>query len=126
MSKERLSLGKRGEDLAALHLQGSGYRILARNFRGRCGEIDIVAEERGTLVFVEVKARSGTAFGHPLEAVTPHKQQQLARAALEYLARNDQHHRPVRFDVVGVIIDDKLPPVLELVRDAFTLETGAG
>ena len=120
MTVRRLSLGKQGEDLACRHLERLGYKILARNYRGRCGEIDIVAEERGTLVFVEVKTRSGSGFGSPLEAVNAHKQHQLGRVALEYLAENDCHSQPARFDVVGVLFESD-SPVLELVRDAFFL-----
>lgn len=118
MTERRLSLGKQGEELACRHLEGLGYRILARNFRSRSGEIDIVAEDRGTLVFVEVKTRSGVGFGSPLEAVTAHKQQQLGRLAMEYLAENRCHGRAARFDVVGVLLGGARP-VLELVRDAF-------
>jgi len=122
MTRDRISLGKEGEELACRHLERLGYRILARNYRGRRGEIDIVAEERGTLVFVEVKSRSGPLFGHPLEAVTRRKQEQLGRVAQEYLAVTDAHRaRPIRFDVVGVLMAPGLPPSLDLVRDAFAL-----
>jgi len=122
MSRERISLGQHGEELASRHLQKLGYRILCRNFRRRQGEIDIVAEENSTLVFVEVKTRSGAAYGDPLEAVTPRKQGQIARAAMLYQAEHDCHERSARFDVVGVIIQEDGTCSLQLIRDAFSLD----
>ncbi len=121
MSRRRSALGSEGEALACRHLAKLGYRILARNYRGRCGEIDIVAEEGGSLIFVEVKTRSGPAFGHPLEAVTPRKQRQLGRVASEYLAHHGGHDRPVRFDVLGIALNESAPAAITLVRDAFVL-----
>jgi len=122
MSRDRISLGSQGEELAAGHLRKLGYRILCRNYRCRQGEIDIVAEEGAVLVFVEVKARGGASFGDPLEAVTPRKRGQIARAAMRYLAENDGHDRPARFDVVGVMIQEDGTFTLQLVRDAFSLD----
>ena len=122
MSQERLSLGRQGEELACKHLRKLGYRILCCNYRRRQGEIDIVAEEGKVLVFVEVKTRSGLAFGDPLEAVTPRKQSQIARTAMQYLAENDAHDRSSRFDVVGVLIEADGAFALQLVRDAFSLD----
>ena len=99
-----MNTGKWGERLAAWHLFFHGCRILERNWRyGRC-EIDIVARERrtGVLVFAEVKTRSSTDFGRPLDAVDRHKQRCLIRAAEGYLKSRDGFDVPTRFDVVEV------------------------
>ena len=81
----RQSLGKRGEDLACAELEKRGYVIVDRRFRTRCGELDIVARDGGVLVFVEVKARSGSNFGTPFESVTWKKRQRLSQMAASYL-----------------------------------------
>ncbi|MBQ3111581.1 MAG: YraN family protein [Firmicutes bacterium] len=83
-----LSTGKRGEELAAQALQQAGYEIVARNWRCRYGEVDIIAKLGGKLCFVEVKARRGSAHGAPQEAVNAHKRGQIAKAAACYLAEN--------------------------------------
>lgn len=93
--------GRRGEDEAVDYLSKKGYRIVARNFRFDRGEIDIVAEDGATLVFVEVKARSG-GFGEPEEAVTERKREQLQKVAEGYLVRNNIDDRECRFDIVAI------------------------
>jgi putative endonuclease len=120
MSHIRIRTGKRGEDLAAAHLAEAGYRILERNYRCLFGEIDIVAEEGETLVFVEVKSRRSAAYGDPQLAVGLQKQRKISRIATHYLAERHLFHRPARFDVVAV----KMLPgqvQFELIRDAFEL-----
>ena len=102
MTQFRQALGKHGEDLAARELTRRGYAILARRYRTRYGEIDIVARDGDTIVFVEVKARSSNEFGTAAEAVTPWKQQQIASMATEYLVRTRLTNRPCRFDVVAI------------------------
>jgi putative endonuclease len=116
------SIGESGEDIAAAYLQGLGFRILTRNYRKRFGEIDIVAEEGDALVFVEVKTRTSTAFGSPLEAVDIRKQRRMARAALDYLGSRKQHGRSARFDVVAVSLRSNGPARIEHVRNAFDLD----
>ena len=122
MTLKRISLGSRGEDFAALYLRGNGYRILCRNFRRRQGEIDLVAEDGATLVFVEVKTRSGASCGDPLEAVNPRKRKQIAKAATLYMTENDCHDRPARFDVVGVVIRADETYTVQVIQDAFSLD----
>ena len=95
-------LGRTGERLAAEELIRSGYRILERNFACRYGEIDLVAEEKDDLVFVEVKTRRGNAYGLPEEAVTVRKQQKLIQAAAFYLDLHGCADRSWRIDVVAV------------------------
>ena len=117
----RLFLGKKGEGLARKHLKKLGYRILAKNYRCRFGEIDLIAEHDGCLVFVEVKTRSGLNFGQPAEAITRNKRQQISKVALEYMAKNDLRNRSARFDVVTVLQQEGISPAIEIIPDAFDL-----
>ena len=98
----RQHLGILGEDLASDELARRGYAILARRYRTRYGEIDIVARDADTIVFVEVKARAGREFGEGAEAVTWWKQRRVTRMALDFLARYRLLDKPCRFDVVIV------------------------
>ena len=102
MSHERQEFGKEGENIAVRELERRGYEILAMRYRTRYGEIDIVAGDAGTIVFVEVKARATAEFGTAAEAVTASKQRRLASMATDYLARNRLTDRPCRFDVVAI------------------------
>jgi putative endonuclease len=119
MTLARQALGRIGEDLAAGELERRGYAILERRYRTRCGEIDIVADDRGTLVFVEVKTRADAEFGTAADAVTPWKRRRLVRMAREYLVRRATgHDRPCRFDVVAVMLDGP-EPVIDVFPHAF-------
>ena len=102
MSINRKTRGKRGEDEAVDFLQKKGYRILERNFRFEHGEIDIVAEDDATLVFVEVKARRTKSFGEPEEAVTEFKRKQVRKVAGGYLFEHSIESRECRFDVIAI------------------------
>jgi len=95
-----------GEELACAELQRRGYAILERRYRTRAGEIDIVARDGGTVVFVEVKTRMGSAFGGAAVAVTSWKQRRVAHLALDYLSRHGLHTCPCRFDVVAIDVED--------------------
>ncbi len=94
--------GHEGEEVAVRFLQKRGYVILARNFRTARGEVDIIARQKDTLVFIEVKARSGSQFGTPALAVDPRKQEKISRVALLYLSQEYPEGCPCRFDVVTV------------------------
>ena len=120
MTRARQSLGRLGEDLACRELQRRGYAILARRFRTRFGEIDVIARDGPTLVFVEVKTRRTAAFGGPTAAVNAAKQQRLVNMARSYLIGLGGPAPPCRFDVVGVTAGSGRPPVLDVVRDAFS------
>ncbi|NTW52000.1 MAG: YraN family protein [Chlorobiaceae bacterium] len=96
-------LGTEGEKLAARHLAGKGYRIVARNFRFHRNEIDIIAHDGKVLCFIEVKTRASLDKGHPAEAVTLRKQQEIARAASGYLAGQKNPWIDCRFDVVTIL-----------------------
>ena len=111
-------MGRRGEDLACAALESRGYVILHRRYRTRHGEIDIVAQEAGVLVFVEVRARGSGRFGHAAESVTGQKQQRVAAMAEAYLRLERAGERVCRFDVVAVEADND-PPRVTLYRDAF-------
>ena len=106
--KNKKSLGKRGEDAAAKYLASCGHEILARNFRCRAGEIDIVARDLndGSLVFAEVKTRRSVIFGLPCEAVTAEKRRHLRRAAETYMAYKGQMDELCRMDVLEIIAKD--------------------
>jgi len=115
----RQVLGKSGEDVACGELQRRGYAIVARRYRTRAGEIDIVARDGTTIVFVEVKTRRHDEFGEPLEAVTARKQRKLTLMALDFLARAKPGAVPCRFDVVSVKWGERRGPEVEVVKNAF-------
>ena len=102
MTHQRQAFGKAGEDLAADELERRGYEILARRWRHRSGEIDIVARDGDALVFVEVKAREDRDFGDAAESVTMRKRQTIVRLARMYAAEARWIDRPCRFDVVTI------------------------
>lgn len=114
-------LGSRGEDFAERFLRRRGLAILARNYRCRCGEIDIIARDGGVTVFVEVKGRSGEMFGDALESVTAAKRKRIARAAEHFLAANRLQEGLCRFDVVGIRWKDGARPEAVHIRDAFRI-----
>ena len=118
MTVARVAVGKTGEDLACRELERRGYTIVARRWRQRMGEIDIIARDGDTLVFVEVKARDGRAFGAPAEAVSPVKQRRIAQLASWYVARHGAADRRCRFDVVSVDVD-AAAPVVQVFQNAF-------
>jgi putative endonuclease len=103
------------------YLKRQKFAIVERNFRCKGGEVDIVAMDGKTLVFVEVKARRSAAYGPPQASVTPFKQRQISKAALTWLAMNRLHNAPARFDVVAITLPDHEVPQIEHIRDAFDL-----
>ena len=122
MSLLRKLLGRTGEDRAAKHLTEKGYKILERNYSVPQGELDLIALDRGTLVFVEVKTRTSEAFGAPELAVDQRKQRRMIMAALGYLKHKKLHQMPCRFDVVAIsgAGGDKV----ELIQNAFEMDRG--
>jgi len=108
--------------MARKFLRRKGYKILYRNFRGHSGgEIDIVARDDDTLVFVEVKTRGGEMFGRPVAAVDQKKRRRIARGGLAWLRMLDNPEILFRFDVVEIVVADNARPRLELIRNAFQL-----
>jgi putative endonuclease len=118
MTHTRIALGKTGEDLACEELTRRGYAILARRYRTRRGEIDIIARDGPTIVFVEVKAREGHEFGEAAEAVTRLKRHRITQLALDYIMRHRLSDCPYRFDVVSIHFEAGVP-VVELFQNAF-------
>lgn len=101
-SDPRHALGKDGENTACEELRRRGYEILETRYRTRYGEIDIIARDGATTVFVEVKTRTGSGFGDGADAVTAWKQRRVTKMAFDYVSRNGLHDTPCRFDVVAV------------------------
>ena len=118
MTVKRQRLGILGEALAVEELERRGYAVLARRYRTACGEIDVVAQDGDTLVFIEVKARATREFGTAAEAVTRWKQRRLVRMARDYLTRAGISDRPCRFDVVA-IDDAETSPQIAVYPHAF-------
>ena len=116
-----MELGRLGEAWARAWLRKQGWKILYRNYRAkRGGEVDIVARDRDTLVFVEVKTRSGTTFGKPSDAVDEEKQKLIIRGAWDWMRRLGHPDIFYRFDIVEVIAEDGKPPEVTHIPIAFT------
>ncbi len=113
------NLGVLGEELAYQYLRREGYKVLLRNYECALGEIDLIAKDKGTLVFVEVKTRTSSAMGHPAEAVTSDKQRQILKCAHFYVKRYGIREVPCRFDVVSILMPSSGETRIELIRDAF-------
>ncbi|MEE8408290.1 MAG: YraN family protein [Myxococcota bacterium] len=112
--------GAAAEELAADYLRNEGYRIVARNHRCAGGELDLVAWDGDILCFIEVRSRASDAFGDPLETITPQKIRRVVRAARDYLEGVRGPLPEMRFDAVGIVINDPdEPPRITLVRGAF-------
>jgi putative endonuclease len=120
MLNPRQIFGEKGESIAVRHLKKKGYKILEKNYRTKLGEIDIIAKDKDTLVFVEVKSRRSWQFGNPKAAVTHAKQRKISKVALYYLKTNDRSNAKARFDVVTITATrDKSQ--IEIVKNAFEL-----
>jgi putative endonuclease len=115
----RRALGARGEVLAGNWYVERGYVVLDRNWRCRQGELDLVLERNGVVVFCEVKTRTSDAFGIGAEAVGREKQLRIRRLAREWLAAHDRHARELRFDVVSILAPRSGPPVVDVLEAAF-------
>lgn len=116
----RKQLGNRGEIAAAEFLERSGYRILNRQFRNRFGELDLIALDGQTIVFVEVKTRKHTNAGHPTESISLAKRTHMTRAALAFLKSRRWLTRSSRFDVISIIwTDSEKPPQIDHYKNAF-------
>jgi len=115
------SLGEMGESIAVTFLKGEGFTIVERNFTCVCGELDIIAREGRTIVFVEVKCRRNRSYGPPQLAVTPFKQRQISKAALVWLSKKKLYDAEARFDVVAIVLRKDDLPEIEHVRNAFDL-----
>jgi len=122
VSKHNILLGRSGEDSAVDFLKKSGYKILARNYRNYIGEIDIIARDKETIVFVEVKTRTSEKCGFPAEAVSVFKQRQISRTAIMYLKENNLLQKSARFDIISVLCLSQKEKV-DLIKNAFELDS---
>ncbi len=123
MPGNNLEFGKQSEDAAIKFLKGRGYKVIRRNYKTKFSEIDIIAEDKGVICFVEVKARHSRLFGEPAEAVCAAKQRRISKAAICYLKENNSLEHPARFDVISLLYI-KDPPEIDLIKDAFELSSG--
>ncbi len=112
--------GQHGEQMAVQFLQGHGYRIAQQNYRCRVGEVDIIAWDGTTLVFVEVKTKGQTAFGAPQAMVDARKQQKIVQVAMVYVQEQRLRDLTLRFDVVAIMMVPGAAPVVTHVPSAFT------
>ena len=120
MLNRRQTFGEQGEAIAVGQLKKAGYKIIETNYRTKLGEIDIIAKDKDTIVFVEVKARRSVHYGSPKWAVTPKKQRKISIVALYYLKSTNQSSAKARFDVVTVALNQDTPQT-EIIKNAFEL-----
>jgi putative endonuclease len=116
---EDFDLSRFGEEQACRFLKKQKLKILDRNYSVRGGEIDIVAEDKNFLIFVEVKTRSDTKYAQPWENVRFKKQKNIKLAARQYIQHRRFSGREIRFDVVSIVLDDAMKPEIEWIRHAF-------
>lgn len=114
----KVELGRLGEELARGYLEKKGYIILAENYRTPFGELDLVARDQETIVFVEVRTRSTRSYGTPLESITHTKQERLIRLALQFCAHHYLYSKNLRFDVIGIYLKNSQPSI-EHIPNAF-------
>ena len=120
MTQKRLAVGREGEAIAAEYLLDKGYVLLVRNYSCPLGEIDLVVREQDTLVFVEVRTKTGASFGLPQESINNRKQQKLRQLAWYYLKATKQENSNCRFDVMAVTLNRQGKKVrVEHIIDAF-------
>lgn len=120
MSRARLDLGQWGEELALKEVKKRGYKCLVRNYRCPLGEIDLIARDKDSLVFIEIKTRKGSSIRYSKEAVDLRKQRQLSKVALAYMKENKCADARARFDVVAIHLDRDREEV-EVIQNAFEL-----
>ncbi len=122
MTNYNQNFGKSSENEALRYLRKQGYRILELNYKTRLGEIDIIAQDKDTICFIEVKSRSSILYGQPKEALDKYKQHKISQSAVVYLKQKNSLEKRSRFDVLSVIRDENKRLSFELLRDAFCLE----
>lgn len=122
MPDSRKALGSKGEKLAVKFLKRKGYKIIQHNYRCRLGEIDIVAEYDGAVIFVEVRTKRTEEFGIPQSSITAAKRSQVSKAALYYIMEKKLLGRSCRFDVIAITFStDSHKPQIEHIENAFEL-----
>jgi len=121
LTTDRIDLGKLGEDLALKRIKRLGYKCLIRNYRCPLGEIDIIAKDGDTLVFIEIKTRRGRSLGYAKEAINRKKRRQVSKVALAYMKAHNCCDVKSRFDVVAINLTENKKQI-EVIRNAFDLE----
>lgn len=122
MGDRRREVGRKGEQIAEKFLKSAGYKILERNYRCPVGEIDIIAEEKGVLVFAEVRTLSTDSWGMPQMSISITKEKRIVKTSLYYLSEKKMWDRNCRFDVIAVIRPGEKEESIELLRGAFEAE----
>jgi putative endonuclease len=120
LTRERLELGAFGEELAFRKIKRMGYRSIVRNYRCPLGEVDLIAKDGDTLVFIEIKTRKGKSIGYAKEAVNEKKRRQISKVALAYMKSRNCCDMKARFDVVAVCLGHG-DPEIEIIKNAFEL-----
>ncbi|MFH1460332.1 MAG: YraN family protein [Candidatus Omnitrophota bacterium] len=121
--RQNQDLGCLGEKFAVSFLKKEGYSIVTQNYRTLMGEIDIIAWDRNILCFIEVKTRVDDQSGEPLESINTKKQRKISQVALSYLQKHPWHDNDLRFDVVGVLLNEDLNiQKIDLIKNAFELD----
>jgi putative endonuclease len=120
VTKERLDLGKLGEELALKKVRRLGYKKIVRNYRCPMGEVDLIARDGDTLVFIEIKTRKSKSIDYAKEAVNDRKKRQLSKTALAYMKSNNCCDTKARFDVVAIKLTNGKPQI-EVLQNAFDL-----
>ena len=123
MTFERLKTGKKGETLAEAFLEREGYRIIEKNYRTKCGEIDIIGLDKDCLAFIEVRTGNTERFASPEDSINKRKQNQIAKSALMYIKKKRLEDQDCRFDVVCVEGVNSGFPKIRLIKNAFELDT---
>lgn len=123
MTFTRISSGKKGEFLAISYLQKQGYKIIRKNYKTKLGEIDIIANDKDYICFIEVRSKNSFEFGPPEETITKKKETQITKVALGYIKRYGLEDRSCRFDVVCVEGVDSSKPEIRLIKNAFELDS---
>lgn len=118
MSTNKINLGKKGEELALSYLKYKKFKIIEKNLRNRFGEIDIIANDHGTLVFIEVKTRTSASFGLPIQGINQKKQERIRQLAIRYIAEKGLIEKEVRFDVLGILQTSKQTKI-DYIPNAF-------
>jgi putative endonuclease len=123
VTKERLELGRLGEELALKKIKRLGYKNIIRNYRCPLGEVDLIAKDGDTLVFIEIKTRKGSTTDYAKEAVNKRKKRQISKVALAYMKAMDCFDTKARFDVVAICMG-RGKPEIDVVKNAFELNYG--
>ncbi len=119
MTEPHRHIGNKAEDLACEYLLNKGWEILDRNYYAGHSEVDIIAKDGSFIVFLEVKMRSSTKFGSPLEQVTEAKVAHVFKAAEAWVAENEMHDSPLRFDIIAILQKQQHPPRIDHFEDAY-------